>query len=118
MSENNTNSKFGPEYLDSSDPFYLHSKKGSGKFTWKNTWIYLNSSGRFISPEPYLNTPEIYLKFTWKIQVSLPELLPELTWNLPEKNTWTVQVIFTVQVILPEFYLNIPRFRPRLMKRL
>ena len=85
---------------------YEHTKKSSGKFTWKNTWTYLNSSGRFVSPEPYLNTPEKYLKFTWKIQVSLPELLPELTWKLPEKNTWTVQEILTVQVNLPEIYLK------------
>ena len=83
-----------------------HTKKSSGKFTSKNTWTYLNSSGRLVSPEPYLNTPEKYLKFTWKIQVSLPEFLPELTWKLPEKNTWTVQVIFTVQVNLPEIYLK------------
>ena len=45
---------------------FLHTKKSSGKFTWKNTWTYLNSSGRFVSPEPCLNTPENYPKFTRK----------------------------------------------------
>ena len=40
---------------------YIHTKKNSGKITWKNTWIYLNHSGKLFSPEQHLKSPEIYL---------------------------------------------------------
>ena len=86
--------------------FLLHTKKSSGKVTWKNTWIYLNRSDKLFSPEQHLKAPEIYLKFTWKIQASLAELLPEHAWKTPEKNAWTVQAKILFQVFLPEFYLN------------
>ena len=67
----------------------IYALKSPGKFLEENNWAYLNSSGRFLSSEPYLNTPEKYLKVTWK------------------KNTWTIQLICTsVQVIYPEFYPN------------
>ena len=58
-------------------------------------------------PELHMNLPEIYLKITWKFQASLAELLTELAWKSPEKYTWKVQVVFPVQVFLPEFHLKI-----------
>ena len=83
-----------------------HTKKVQLKLPEKNTWIYLNRSGKLFSPEQHLKALEIYLKFTWKIQASLAELSLEPAWKTPETNAWTVQAKFLFQLFLPEFYLK------------
>ena len=50
--------------------------------------------------------PEIYLKFTWKIQASLAEFLPEHIWKTTEKMSEQFRQIFRFQVFLPEFYIK------------
>ena len=37
------------------------------KLPGKNTWTYLNNSRSFVSPKPYLYTPEKYMKFTYSV---------------------------------------------------
>ena len=51
-----------------------------------------------------------YPKFTWKFEASLSEFLPELAWKSHAKYTWEFQVVFLVQVFLPEFHLKISGF--------